>query len=380
MKFVIRIVVLLVVVLGVAWPMLPPEKRQLYTDIAQGRVDWRQLVIENPFGGQELRLSSVGHQINQGLKEAGVDTVFHLPVPTECEAVATQSITKVTKPSIYRWQDSEGRWHFSDAKQQTLPEQASDIGERYQSKAQYFTLQLHYDGDRLPAFVRDQIRADTQQIFKVLSAPLAKERLRQVALNVRVIDEQAEFQRQLAAVAPGLKTNSGFYTTQNNEAVVWRQPEDELLQRVIRHESTHVIVAGLLGYPPVWFNEGVAEYFEQMRLQGNSRQVHMNNDWLTYLNSGDSIDLEEYFQLNGREWRSGDQQHMYAIAWSVVAFLMSDDDGQALISAMTNYMADHKCEAFDSLAFINQYYRGGIQRFQQQWQAWLISPSFRHYY
>lgn len=363
------------VVCGISFPFLDQQRQDFYLALLRGDVDWQRLEIRNPLNGQPIRFSGQSEWHNDVLAEVG-----HLPWVGDCEAVATRDSAQIDQEKMYRWQDAKGRWHFGDAKDIPLPSDASDVSHRYQTKASYFQFQLLHEGRELKAFTRDRIRAETRQIFAVLSQALALDHLRQVFLNIRIIDNQDDFQERLNSVAPGLKTNTGFFSTRNNEAVVWRHPKEALMYGVIRHESTHVIMAGLYGYPPVWLNEGLAEYFEQMSVMSNSKQVAVNERWLKVLRSGQLIPLKYYLSLTPSQWRGESQELMYATAWSLIHFLMSSEQGKNLLAVMMQTLAANKCQAFASLDFIEARYPGGVAQLNDHWRTWIVSAISPHYY
>mgnify|MGYP002713164493 CR=1 FL=1 len=189
-----------------------------------------------------------------------------------CGKTQTLAITEENSGSIYRWVDDKGRVHFSD-KEPGAQVNSEQMSVHYQNKKRYFNLEIIEDTSSLPAFTRDKVSADVRQIYGILSRDMALDHLRRVLLNVRIIESQDAFQDYRAKVAPQISTKSGFYIGKGNEAVIFQGDNDERMLAVVRHEATHVIVAGLYGYSPVWFNEGLAEYFEHMQLSGQLRQV-----------------------------------------------------------------------------------------------------------
>lgn len=384
MKSLIRISTILALVAMVSWPFLSESRKQLLMSMASGEADWRQLVLVNPFSKQTIATAGplVG-LLNQQIAgtELGKELLagLHGPQQYRCEPVVTREISDTQKSKMYRWQDDDGRWHFGDNQHQA-GQRAEDVGARYQSKYQYFKLDLRGDDKQLPAFSRDKISAETMQIFSIMSDALSVDYLRQVDLNLRLIASQKDFQAQREKIAPGLKTNSGFYSTSNNEAVIWQAPNVDFMHAVIRHEASHVIMAGLYGYPPVWLNEGIAEYFEQLNISSNAKVVRPNKARLDKLQQGDVIPLKAYLALSTTQWRELPQQQMYGMAWGLVYFFMSDAKQKRFFTDMLASIAKNKCVSFSSFDYFEANYPQGVAGLQQQWKIWLRRNPNSHYY
>lgn len=254
----------------------------------------------------------------------------------------------------------------------------------YPDRKSYFKLELLTDNGRQPPLARDRISAEVRQIYGILAKDLALDHLRQVVLKVRIIDTQEAFQAYRQRIAPQLKTNSGFYSSEHNEAVVFQGDSLERMYAATRHEATHLIVAGLYGYTPTWFNEGLAEYFEHMDIQGQQRKVSPVGPHLELLragiNQGTLMDLKQYMQLNPREWYEQKLNEKYALAWSMIYFLLSDVQGQTVVREIMNQMAKNYCLRFSSVDYLEQFYTGGFHGLTADWRAWLIKDPRPHRY
>ena len=384
LRSLLRITISLLLIALLSWPFLPQARKQLFMGVASGEVDWRQLVLVNPFNQRTIaRAQPLVAEVTATVAQTDLGkellATMHLPQEYRCEPVKTRAITKTDNSKMYRWQDEQGRWHFGDSQWQA-GEQAQEISQQYQSKYQYFQLALLEDVAKLPAFSRDKITAETRQIFAVLSEALSIDYLRQVELNLRLLASQNAFQQRLQQYAPSLKTNTGFYSSINNEAVIWMAPDIEFMYGVIRHESSHVISAGLFGYPPVWLNEGLAEYFERLSVSANSKMVQPNSAWLQALRSSTPMSVSAYLNLDPMQWRQQPQQLMYSMAWGLVYFFMSEPEHKKLMTRMLAEITQNKCQAFSTTEFLQAHYPGGVQALDRNWRAWLRGKPANHYY
>lgn len=300
-----------------------------------------------------------------------------------CGKTETLAIEDEASDRIYRWVDAEGRVHFSDKEPGELAN-SEQMSVHYPSRKRYFNLKIIENTLSLPAFTRDKVSADVRQIYGILSRDMQLDHLRQVMLNVRIIETQEAFQAYRAEVAPQISTNSGFYTSKDNEAVVFQGEDEEGMLAVVRHEATHVIVAGLYGYSPVWFNEGLAEYFEYMQISGQLRQVQPVLHHLTHLrerlSAGGLPSLQQYVQLKPAQWYGGDLREHYALAWSLVYFLMSNSEGKQLLQKIMAQLAENYCWQFSSDQFIEENYPGGFAALESNWRDWLQQEPVPHRY
>lgn len=112
----------------------------------------------------------------------------------------------------------------------------------------------------------------------------------------------------------------GFYVPADKELILWDYGKE--LFRTVKHEALHQFLDSQLYNPPIWFNEGLATFFEYsqagelalnpVRLQGLSQGMRMRQ----------LVGLRELFLMEQKDFCSPLViSSRYAQAWSVVAFL-----------------------------------------------------------
>lgn len=309
----------------------------------------------------------------------GVEQAFEQhDAGVDCK-VASRAITDVdNQAKIYKWVSADGQVHYGERKPRD--QQSQDLTGQYASKTQYFTLDLASPDGRLPPLLSENLRRDVTAIYNYLSERLQRQYLRQSLLNLKVFDTEAAFIAHRQAVAPTLRTTSGFYSGRRNEAVVMRQRDDARTRSIARHEATHVINAALFGPTPEWFNEGLAEYFEghtHAELKGlaaPSRNYHLAR-LAELLRTRQLPALAEYLSLSGRAWRQRHPRDMYAIAWSVINYLLDHAEGDRLIQVLMQQMAADSCAEVDALSLWQQHYPGGLETFERRWLAKLQAAT-----
>ncbi len=324
---------------------------------------------------KEVISNLMSSDTNQALQNLSRTFEQHA-LPNLCVKTTTRSINDVDKTSIFRWTDENGQVHFSDSrpKQQT----SQDMTTHYASAKQYFRMKLESPEQGVPTLLGEQLQRDVNAIYSFLSDRLSPSYLRQVDLNLKVFNTASGFEDYRKIHAPSLNSVAGFYTSRNNEAVVMQQRHDQQTRAIARHEATHVINAGLFGRSPIWFNEGIAEYFESYsyaELKNRitpAKRYHLNH--LTALLEHNQLPtLQDYLQLSEKEWRAREQQTMYGMAWSVMFVLLEHQAGEQFVAKLMAQMAEHPCQAIDPIAFWQQHYPGGLTAFEHKWRTMLLA-------
>src|SRR5688572_13105308 len=91
----------------------------------------------------------------------------------------------------------------------------------------------------------------------------------------------------------------------------------------IRHEGFHQYLDRLADDPPIWINEGMAEYFELADLYGGEwKEGQVNAHHVGVLTGDDSkwLALRSLFDLDIRQFQADPRQN-YAESWAVVHYL-----------------------------------------------------------
>ncbi|HEX8072122.1 MAG TPA: tetratricopeptide repeat protein [Pyrinomonadaceae bacterium] len=101
----------------------------------------------------------------------------------------------------------------------------------------------------------------------------------------------------------------------------------------IFHEYTHLLVANNLSDPPVWFNEGLAEYYSTFELTDDSKRIMLGKPIPSHvlLLRRQFMRLEDLLRVthDSPAYNEGDKRTIfYAEAWAFVHFLLQGDKGQ----------------------------------------------------
>src|SRR5579871_6709989 len=103
-------------------------------------------------------------------------------------------------------------------------------------------------------------------------------------------------------------------------------PESE---RVIFHEYAHLIVSNVMPNPPVWLNEGMAEFYSTFKLMDGGRRAQIGlpiAEHLRQLNSGGRVLLPELLKVDGRSPlynESARASVFYAESWALTHMILN---------------------------------------------------------
>ncbi|MCC6203076.1 MAG: DUF1570 domain-containing protein [Gammaproteobacteria bacterium] len=300
-----------------------------------------------------------------------------------CRAPPTAPIRQRRTTTIHRWVDERGQVHFADRAPRAAGATMYDA--QVEPTTEYFSLDIQYLGQRTVPFLKDRLRAEVSRIYQYLADLLGPARLRQIELNVRIFDTRENYLVYATSVSPRLATTGGFYSHERNEAVTWRHASDAATLDVIRHEAIHVIAAGLLGGVPIWLNEGLAEYFEALDMEGMQARVPPQATWLALARKAAAnqypADLRDFLELSAPEWYDpAAQQVHYAVGWSLVYFLLDTEPGRAALTGYLAELADNYCAPVDQLAWFEFAYPNGLSGLAADYRAWLAGtrPAARY--
>jgi tetratricopeptide (TPR) repeat protein len=119
------------------------------------------------------------------------------------------------------------------------------------------------------------------------------------------------------------------------------QLEGEYPFDVIFHEYTHFITGNNLPNVPVWFDEGLAEFYSTFTVAKDETRIEIGDpisSHVFYLRQQKLIPLQQLFAVDHRSplYNERDKKGVfYAESWALVHYLMHGDDGKHFPQLMT---------------------------------------------
>ena len=112
---------------------------------------------------------------------------------------------------------------------------------------------------------------------------------------------------------------------------------------VIFHEYTHLLVDSTLGNPPVWFNEGLADYYSTFTIS-DDREVTLGTPISSHvylLRERNMLPLPTLFQVDQKSphYNERDKKSIfYAESWALMHYLIHKPGGSAAINKFMSLM------------------------------------------
>jgi cytochrome c-type biogenesis protein CcmH/NrfG len=144
-----------------------------------------------------------------------------------------------------------------------------------------------------------------------------------------------------------------FVTTGSGGNFILLQSDaDSGVDRVVYHELTHQFVANTTAGLPLWFNEGMAEYYSTFRTVGEATHIGRPvEEHVRWLRDEKLIPLRELFATTHSSpiYNEGARAGaFYAQSWALVHYLMTDPERRAQLGRFLNLLGGGKSvdEAF----------------------------------
>jgi Domain of unknown function (DUF4124)/Protein of unknown function (DUF1570) len=317
-----------------------------------------------PTSGQ--RLDALNKQRGTGLEHAANDQQI-------CNRPPTKSRTDTGTNLIYKWIDEDGQTHLSDTPPTNQIASVIDMA----GSTRDFTYSIQADGVSLPLPFEGQVTAGSKRIYDTWHFFLGAKKLRQSKITLRVIGGPGRYDSFRAKARPNGRPSNGFYSPAKNEAYVKynaRHPEQTI--RTSFHEISHLVTASHLGPTPPWLTEGLAEYFETMEVKHQGGTIYPNQAHISLLRKSHLPRLHDFLSVSHSQWSGADQDLNYAMAWSLMHFLMQGAPGIYAIKEVVEQAHTSFCKPFSAEKALHDAYPGGLQRLEADWKQWMTRRQY----
>ncbi|MEZ5442868.1 MAG: DUF1570 domain-containing protein [Lysobacterales bacterium] len=279
--------------------------------------------------------------------------------PPNCRPRAAPTTAPAATASIHRWRDpTSGQWQFGAYPPAGVDAEPVQINDRAQAR---FGLAVDAEtGLDLPSQLRDRAAADVVRLTAILSGELGLAIDPAFQLKVHFVGTP---EAVVAGRPIGLERAAGLYMHLEQRIVIWRQPVDRETFSTLRHEATHALLHEFVGAPPLWLNEGLAEYFEGLQTAGSGGRVDANPwyaELLSLAGEGRPGLAMDVLGADARPFRNSRTAELYyAQSWALVDHLMDSEGGQQLMANLLSELRDSACGSFSTVAWLDRHYPGG---------------------
>lgn len=329
--------------------LIPPHTDSANIDAAN---------LRHPPASEHVQFLSLGHTA----RDAQV-----------CKLPPTKARTDTGSRLVYRWIDENGQTHLSDKRPINQIASVVDMA----GTRRDFRYSIQADGVSLPLDFQGKIAAGSKRIYDTWHFFLGEEKLRQSLITLRLIGGVDRYNAFRQRAWPNSKPSGGFYSPVKNEAYVMFDPKQTgQAIRTSFHEVSHLITASHLGHTPPWLTEGLAEYFETMEPEHQGATIHPNHRHIRLLQRSRLPALEHFLAIDREQWNDEMREQNYAVAWSLMYFLMQGSPGIYAVKEVVEQAHRHFCKPFSWTDALHKAYPGGLRQLESDWRAWLSQGDF----
>ena len=124
---------------------------------------------------------------------------------------------------------------------------------------------------------------------------------------------------------------AGFFTPGANLNYILVQSGGVFTDRVIFHEYAHLVVSNVMANPPVWLNEGLAEFYSTFRLMSGGKQAQIGlaiGEHLQLLNNSGRVPVADLLKVDTRSPlynESARASVFYAESWALTHMVLNGE-------------------------------------------------------
>jgi HAMP domain-containing protein len=299
--------------------------------------------------------------------------MMHVSENEQACLAGTSKAAQPQKMAIHRWKDDNGIVHFSD--------QAPTGSAREHRRIEVDGLPpivvraSGYDVNLPDDVARDAV-ASAQAIERILRDSLGVDGDPGLVLNVEFVASAVAYATRSGS--PLTVNSAGNYSTLARTIHIRLQDDDESNFVILRHEITHALVHERIGRLPTAINEGLASYFEHIKVSGMGAQISISESRRSLSSArieGDGKnELVELLARDGIGFYGAGQEQRYLRAFSLVAMLMQTPSGRIALSAVLAAQRKQPCTPIQAEAILDSDYPGGLDAMAMAWAAWLRAP------
>lgn len=307
---------------------------------------------------------------------AAAEPVVHAEAPhadsARCLARTGERVSREAQ-AIHRWVDAAGIVHYADRAPVGAVREHRRIA--LGGLPPVSVEASGYDVN-LPADVHARAVADAVAIDRVLRQVFAADSDDRLALRVVFVASAQAYERFVGE--PALARSAGAYSARERTVYVRMQGEAASTFRVLRHEIVHALVHERIGNLPTTLNEGLAGYFERFEAAGQGGRVDFS-DVRARLAAAAPQDpaaaLTELLALDGPDFYRSEPERRYAQALALIAVLMRDTAGRAVLGELLARQRAEPCDPIASEAVFEARYPGGLAALADDLAGWMRAPD-----
>lgn len=286
------------------------------------------------------------------------------------------SLPLLLQAEIYQWRDANGKLHFGD--RPPSEEQVDVVTPKVTTAAKPLEIHTRHQDFTLPDGLHEQTLSAIEHIYQRYRKDFGLDLRGTAEVNLYLFTKQADFQQwMIERVGSSNPNYAGVFIPNTNEVAVWRwNKDDEQVAQTILHESSHVLLYQLSPASPVWLHEGLAQYFQMLKVKDNGHVVvtalpDAEKRIQQWIENEQLITMRQYLSLDDQAWRKMAHELNaipYTVAWATTAFLMSKPVGRSTLRQLLQDL--EKTDRRPTLQRIGHLYPGGLSRLEYDFFSW----------
>lgn len=124
---------------------------------------------------------------------------------------------------------------------------------------------------------------------------------------------------------------AGLYAHGLGQLLIWNIPVPEEMSRTVRHEGFHQYLHSVMRDPPIWFDEGLAGYYESAERRGGRWHTGvLRQDYLKTIESNAPWHLRDFLHADRKAFMAR-AALAYPQSWAVIHFLRQGNRDKKLL-------------------------------------------------
>jgi len=178
-----------------------------------------------------------------------------------------------------------------------------------------------------------------------------------------------------------IRVGGFFQPAQDANYITLSIQSEERAYRVIFHEYSHLLLRGLFADAPVWFNEGLAEYYSTFQVTADGRRAYIGRAVAEHVNllARRRLPLARFFAINrtSEEYTRNitERDVFYAQSWAIVHHAFH---GESQRRAQLLEFATRVAAGSDAESTFRDVYGIDLQDLEDELQLYVRQPGYRY--
>lgn len=232
---------------------------------------------------------------------------------------------------------------------------------------------INYGDDILTKKERKKLEQAIDYQLRFYTTVFPDKELKASSVNIIIhTNPVSYYNKQRKVTGRTIENSFGFYSASTKEVVVLKDKKRTgNSMQIFYHEVSHFFINTYSTSIPVWLNEGLATYFEHIKIGSKKVEPRRNKLFFarvkTMIDTHD-LDLSDFMVWNHQKFNTMSFSHDsygYALGHSLVWFMMEKEP-----HLMVTYMQALENNTLGQEA-IETLYEGGFKKFEQDFVAYI---------